>query len=991
MLKLNDITKKYQIGDVCTTALDGVSCEFGEKEFVAILGTSGSGKTTLLNIIGGLDRYDSGDLIISGKSTKEYKDRDWDTYRNHSIGFVFQSYNLIPHQTVLANVELALTLSGVSKAERRQRAVEVLTKVGLGDQLKKRPNQMSGGQMQRVAIARALINNPEILLADEPTGALDTETSRQIMDLLSEISRDKLVIMVTHNPDLATEYATRIVRLSDGKIISDEANVPTKAHQGNEHEIVVKSENKGKKRHTSMSPLTALSLSMRNLLTKKTRTFLVSFAGSIGIIGIALILSLSNGIHAYIDSVQQDTLASYPITIEGETMDMQSMLNNMIEKSENQGDKSQRDENRVYGSFQMSQLYDSFMNMETTTNNLAELKKHFEKDNILDQYTTAVVYGYDADVYLYNFDPEGGLVQINPSTFLDAMYEAMGIEMEMSSNTLTDMYTEMYNMNAITELIPGKNGERINNLITEQYECIAGSWPDSYDEVVLIVNRDNEISDVYLNSLGILTDQQILDITNSENPDDISWSMDDFIGKTFYMILPTDRFDDSDGDGIWTDMSENAEYMKIKVKNGTKIKISGIIRPTENSNLALQGAIGYTRDLTEYVIAKNNESPMIKQQLENPTVDIFNGLKFDDGSYVEPTPAEKAQRVDEYVASLDATALSALYMQYAGTIPAADLTKAVDDAMAQMGDRKTMEESIIDSLIETSGVDEETIRSYLAEMSDEELYASVRENLSKMVAEQYRQGVEAQLSAQFTAEQLAAMLIEPTMGLLPNMDEAAKAAFCDAYLPPELSEGTYEDNIKLLNAVDLDVPSSINIYATTFEAKDEIAKIIAEYNKNVPEEDQITYTDFVAMLMSSVTTIINAISTVLIAFVSISLVVSSIMIGIITYISVLERTKEIGILRAIGASKKDISRVFNAEAFVIGLASGLLGIGVTVLLCIPANIIIKSLTDIANVAQLPVAGAVILVIISVVLTVIAGFVPSKIAAKKDPVIALRSE
>ncbi len=989
MLKLSEITKKYQIGDVCTTALDGVSCEFGEKEFVAILGTSGSGKTTLLNIIGGLDRYDSGDLVITGKSTKEYKDRDWDTYRNHSVGFVFQSYNLIPHQTVLANVELALTLSGVSKTERRQRAIEVLTKVGLGDQLKKKPNQMSGGQMQRVAIARALINNPEILLADEPTGALDTETSRQIMDLLSEISREKLVIMVTHNPELAAEYATRIVRLSDGKIISDEPNVPTKAHEG-ESDVVVKSENKGSKKHTSMSVFTALSLSMRNLLTKKTRTFLVSFAGSIGIIGIALILSLSNGIQAYINSVQQDTLASYPITIEGETVDMQSMLNTMIDKSETGVDKSQREDNRIYGSFQMSQLYDSFMNMETTTNNLGKLKEYFEKDNILDEYTTAVVYGYDADVYLYNFDPEGELVQINPSTFLSTMYEAMGVEMEMTSNTMTDMYTEMYNMNAITELIPGKDGEFINNLITEQYECFAGEWPDRYDEVVLIVNRDNEISDVYLNSLGILTQEEILEITTSENP---TWdkSKDEFIGKSFYMLLPSDRFADSDGDGIWTDMSSNTEFMKMKAKNGTKITISGIIRPTEDSNLTLQGAIGYTRALTEYVIEKNNESPIVNQQIESPTVDVFSGLKFDDGSYVEPTDAEKAQRVDEYVAGLDVTALSNLYVQYAGTIPEDVLALTVEEQMAQLGDRDAVEESILASLTESSGGDTETVKKYLSEMSEEELYSVVRENMAMQIAQQYRAATEAELAATLTQEQLAAMLTDETVGVIPNMDEAAKAKFHDEYLPPVLSESTYEDNMELLNAVDLDSPSSINIYATSFEAKDEIANIIAEYNNSVPDEDQISYTDYVAMLMSSVTTIINAISTVLIAFVSISLVVSSIMIGIITYISVLERTKEIGILRAVGASKKDISRVFNAEAFVIGLASGLLGIGVTALLCIPANIIIKSLTDISNVAKLPVSGAIILVIISVVLTVIAGFVPSKIAAKKDPVIALRSE
>ena len=987
MLKLNEITKKYQIGDVVTKALNGVSCEFGEKEFVAVLGTSGSGKTTLLNIIGGLDRYDSGDLEINGKSTKKYNSRDWDTYRNHSVGFVFQSYNLIPHQTVLANVELALTLSGVSKSERRKRAVEVLEKVGLGDQLKKKPSQMSGGQMQRVAIARALINNPEIVLADEPTGALDTETSRQIMDLLSEISQDKLVIMVTHNPELADEYATRIVRLSDGKIISDEANEPTKAHNADDdRHVVVKSSNKGSKKHTSMSFFTALSLSMRNLMTKKGRTFLTGFAGSIGIIGIALILSLSNGIQAYIDGVQQDTLASYPITIEAETPDMQSMLGVMIENDEGTGEK--RDDGRVYGSFQLAELYDAFMNMETTTNNLRDFKTYLDEKELLDEYTTAVVYGYDIDAYIFGIDPEGELVQINPSTMLSTMTEAMGVEMEMGSNMFTDMYQEMYNLDIVTELMPGKNGEIVNELITEQYDVIAGHWPEEYNEVVLIVNSRNEISDVYLNGLGILTEDQINEITAGEDVDTLSWSFDDVLSKEFYMALPTDRFADTDGDGIWTDMSENKEYMKIAAQSGTKIKISGIIRPNEDATAAsLQGALGYTRLLTEHVIEKTNESAIVKAQLEDNTVDVFSGLKFDDGTYTEPTDEEKAERVREYIGTLNVKEKGELYMEYAGTMPEDMLDAAVADAMAQFGsDRATLEASIVSSYVESSGMDEETIKQYLSQMSDEDLIAAVEDSVRQMVSEQYRAQTEAALAA-YAVEDLANLLDMAIM----NMDTAAFADFNDKFLPPVFSEATYEDNIAALNAVDVAEPSQIDIYAISFEAKDAIADIIEEYNDKVKEEDEITYTDYVAMLMSSVTTIVNAISTVLIAFVSISLVVSSIMIGIITYISVLERTKEIGILRAIGASKRDVSRVFNAETLVIGLLSGLLGIGITALLCIPANIIIEAMTDIPNVALLPWKGAVALVIISMLLTVIAGFIPAKMAAKKDPVIALRSE
>ncbi len=987
MLELKNITKKYTVGEFTTTALNSVSSTFGEKEFVAILGTSGSGKTTMLNVIGGLDQYDSGDLIINGRSTKEYKSRDWDTYRNHSIGFVFQSYNLIPHQTVLANVELALTLSGVSKKERRARAVKALEKVGLGDQLKKKPNQMSGGQMQRVAIARALINNPDIVLADEPTGALDTETSKQIMELLCEISRDKLVIMVTHNPELAQEYATRILRLSDGVIISDEKNTPTayKVTEVSEKKDTTAYPSKGRKKKSSMSFFTALSLSMKNLMTKKARTFLTSFAGSIGIIGIALILSLSNGINLYIENVQRETLASYPISIEGETVDMQSLMTNLIDSSDGSGEA--RHEDRIYGSFELSDMYESMMDMETTSNNLKDLKAYFEKNKEeLDRHTSAVVYGYDADVYVYGFDPDGNFLQINPSTLVSDMYAMMGVDIDTSANSMTSMYMDMYSIDVWTELLPGKNGEAVNSVITEQYDVIAGKWPEEYNEVVLVVNRSNELSDIYLSALGILTEDQVLDATEGEG-EEVSWSYDELLGREFYAVLPTDKYSDTDGDGIWTDMSSNEEYMKITAQSGEVLKVCGIIRPTEDaSNASIQGAVGYTYKLTEHFIQKTNESDIVKQQKDDPKTDVFTGLPFDDGTYVEPTDSEKAQSVLEHMATLSVTEKGTLYSQYASTIPDETLRQYTDAQMAQFADRAAMEQSVVDAYMQSSGMDEETIRSYLSRMSDDELYSAVEQSVSEMIAVQYSENVKAQLAA-VPAEQLAVMLD----GVIAQLDDAAMADFYDTYMPASLSESTYEENMDALEAVDIDDPSSINIYAQSFEAKEEIAAMIEEYNENVEEQDKITYTDMVAMLMSSVTTIINAISAVLIAFVSISLVVSSIMIGIITYISVLERTKEIGILRAIGASKKNISSVFNAETFVIGLISGLLGIGITALLCIPANIIIENITSIPNVAQLPAAGAAALVIISVILTLIGGFIPARLAAKKDPVVALRTE
>ena len=987
MLELKNIVKKYIIGDTVTAALNSVSATFGEKEFVAILGTSGSGKTTMLNVIGGLDQYDSGDLIINGKSTKEYKSRDWDTYRNHSIGFVFQSYNLIPHQTVLANVELALTLSGISRKERRARAIEALKKVGLGDQLKKKPNQMSGGQMQRVAIARALINNPDIVLADEPTGALDTETSRQIMNLLCEIAKDKLVIMVTHNPDLAEEYATRILRLSDGIIISDDKNVPT-SYEATEHEEKEEKKpaavNKGRKKKTSMSYFTALSLSMRNLMTKNARTFLTSFAGSIGIIGIALILSLSNGINLYIESAQRETLASYPVSIQGETMDMQSLMSSFVDMEAGSG--AEREDGRVYGSFELTDMYETMMDMEMKSNNLKDLKTYFEsRADEINELTSAIVYGYDLNVYVYGFDPDGELLQINPSNLMSDMYSSMGVDVDTGANSMTSMYMDIYSIDVWTEMLPGQNGEVVNPLLTEQYDVIAGAWPQSYDEVVLIVNESNEISDIYISALGLMTDEDVLDATEKER--EISWSYDELIGLEFYAVLPTDKYSDVDGDGVWEDNSANEDYMKIMAESGQVLKISGIIRPSEDAaSASLQGAVGYTHALTQHFIAETNESDIVKQQKEDPKTDVFTGLPFDDGSYGEPTDSEKAQKVREHVATLGTADKASLYTDYMSVIPEETLEQMTSAQMAQFSDRASMEQSILGAYVHSSGMDEETIKSYLAKMTDEELYAAVEESIREMVRQSYAEQMAAQFAA-VPADQLAIMLDST----LATLDDASMAAFYDTYLPASLSQSTYEDNMTLLEAVSADDPSSINIYAESFEAKEAIADIIEEYNADAEEADKIQYTDYVALLMSSVTTIINAISTVLIAFVSISLVVSSIMIGIITYISVLERTKEIGILRAIGASKGDISSVFNAETFVVGLISGLLGVGITALLCIPANIIIEKMTDIPNVAKLPIEGAIILVIISVVLTLIGGLIPSRLAAKKDPVVALRSE
>ena len=895
MLELNDIKKDYVSGSTTVSALKGINLRFRDCEFVSILGQSGCGKTTMLNIIGGLDKYTSGDLKINGVSTKNYKDRDWDFYRNNSIGFVFQSYNLIPHQTVLSNVELALTLSGVSKAERKKRAIEALEKVGLGEQIHKKPNQMSGGQMQRVAIARALVNNPDILLADEPTGALDTETSIQIMELLKEISKDRLIIMVTHNPELAKNYSTRIVRLLDGVITDDsdpytledmEADIRAKeAAKAKTSEKKIKKS--GKKQKTSMSFFTALSLSFNNLMTKKTRTILTAFAGSIGIIGIAMILSISNGIQLYIDRVQRDTLSSYPITLQAESIDISSMVTSMTGNSDS---AEHEDKTKIYSNDIMGDMINTMVK-EVKSNNLSEFKKYIENGGSdIKSYVSDIQYSYDVPLNIYMKDTSNGVEQLNPSTMFDSIYGegATSTSSAMSSGMGMGMFS---NSSVWNQLLGNQQ------VLDEQYDVLAGHWPENYNEVVLVTDKNNEVDDYTLYSLGLKDPEEVRTLFKKmmvgesyETEKDISYTFDEILDTEFKLVMPTDMYKYNDVTGTWDDYSKDDKYMTNVVNNGTDIKVCGIIRPNNDAvSTSISSGIGYTAKLTEYIIEEVKNSEIAKAQLADTSVDVFTGVPFDNDRNTEIT---------------------------------------MDD-----------------------------VNAYMATLSPEE-------------------------SAQMQA-------------MTSGMSDDQILQLFSASLKARTTDATLDSNKSKLGITDLDTPSQIDIYATDFDSKEKVQDIIKDYNKlqqdDGKEENVINYTDYVGIMMSSVSTIINAISYVLIAFIAISLIVSSIMIGIITYISVLERTKEIGVLRSIGASKKDVSRIFNAETLIEGFVSGALGIVVTLLLCIPANALIKHLTDISNVAQLPVAGGVILIIISMFLTFIAGLIPAKLAAKKDPVVALRSE
>lgn len=982
MLKLTDIVKDYAVGDEYVHALKGISIEFRKSEFVAILGPSGCGKTTLLNIIGGLDKYTSGDLCINGRSTKMFKDADWDSYRNHSVGFVFQSYNLIPHQTVLANVELALTLSGVGKTERRKRAIAALEKVGLGDQLKKKPNQMSGGQMQRVAIARALVNDPEILMADEPTGALDSATSVQIMEILKEISKEKLVIMVTHNPELAEQYATRIVRCLDGEVQSDSMPYDSSTEPASHSADMKKLDRK-----TSMSFGTALSLSLNNLMTKKGRTILTSFAGSIGIIGIALILSVSTGVQKYIDLVQEDTLSSYPITINAREVDMTSMMTSFMGANRDNSEESAEDApkpDKVYENRIMSDMMDSMRSIETQENNLVKFKDFLDNSEEFKSYASAVSYGYDADMNFYVENTEGEIVRSDVLELISRLYSELGVS--ASSSTLSS-YMQI---SAWQEMLSGIGGELISPTITDQYDVVSGRWPESYDEVVVVVDDNNEISDMMLYALGLKTIDGIIDDMtvaaegNEAELEKTSWSYEDILGIDFRVIPSCDKYQKS-GEG-YIDATETETGLKylFDSDNAIKLKVVGIIRKSDNAVASfMNGAIGYTSALTEYVIDKTAESELISTQKQNPEVDVISGLKFKvEGE--EISDEEIAETVDAWLAKQSDSEKAAVYTEIM-SVPEESYLQTMAMQYRQTLTPEAADKMIIDAAVAQTQMDEATVADYVANMDPAEKEELIMQIAAAGAAQQYAEQVAAKLGA-YSTEQLSAMLAST------DLTPAQYKVVFDNHIPATRSDRTYEEVLKLLGDVDKASPSAIYIYAASFEDKDNISDLIESYNSDMDEEDKISYTDYVKLLMSSVTTIISAISYVLMAFVAISLVVSSIMIGIITYISVLERTKEIGILRAVGASKKDISRVFNAETMIVGFVAGAIGIGITLLLLIPINIILHVLTGIEILsASLPVAGAIILVAISIGLTLIAGLIPSGIAAKKDPVVALRTE
>lgn len=986
MLEIRNIVKNYETGSETVHALKGVSIAFRESELVSILGQSGCGKTTLLNIIGGLDQYTSGDLIINGQSTKQYKSADWDIYRNHSVGFIFQSYNLIPHQSVLSNVELALTLSGVSKAERRRRAKEALEKVGLGNQLNKRPNQMSGGQMQRVAIARALVNDPDILLADEPTGALDSETSIQIMELVKEIAKDRLVIMVTHNPELAEKYSTRIVKLLDGQIVGD--SDPFDPAKEPAHSEVRKTEvTKGQK--TSMSFLTALSLSKNNLMTKKGRTFLTSFAGSIGIIGIALILSLSNGVQEYINSVERSTLASFPVSIQHETVDYTSLMTSMMNVRDNA--EENRDPDRIYTNDISTEMMKTMLS-EMQTNNLAEFKEYLESDpDGISASIEEIQYSYDSNLYIYGHSADGDIMQINPSTVMSAMMgQSMADNVSQMTNTYSSLMgsSSMSSYDAFRELLS-------TDMLKTEYEVLAGRLPEAYNEVVVLVTDRNELSDVTLYTLGLRDQGELEGMMSSvmagESFDldtgDLSFSYDDLMGMEFSMLTAPEFYQKND-DGTWTDMRSNSEFMEQAAENGLKLKVVGILKPDADSLISStnSGGIGYTHALTEYMIDKTNSSELVKAQKENPDVDVFTGIEFPKADEEEEQPMSQSEAME----------------MLTGMLTEEQRTKLNEGIMAALTEEQQAQ---IQSAMMGMVSDEQMNSIMMGVLTPEQLtQLQSGADVNSLLTDAQKAQMSAQIAASLTAEQNAELstmmngMIDPTKMYTIFMQVLTTdqlRQLMDMTKEPETTDATYDGNLKLLGVAELSEPSSMKIYATDFESKEKITQLIEKYNDSKIVDDNqadvINYTDYVGLMMSSVSDIINSISYILIAFVAISLIVSSIMIGIITYISVLERTKEIGILRAMGASKRDISNVFNAETLIVGFSAGVIGIAVTLLLNIPINIIIENITGIANVALLPWQGGVILVVISMLLTLIAGLVPAGVAAKKDPVEALRTE
>ena len=1014
MLELKNIVKTYQTGDTTVSALDGVSLCFRENEFVSILGPSGCGKTTMLNIVGGLDRYDDGDLVINGKSTKLFRDGDWDTYRNHSIGFVFQSYNLIPHQTVLSNVELALTLSGVSKSERRARAIEALTKVGLGDQLHKKPNQMSGGQMQRVAIARAIVNDPDIILADEPTGALDTETSLQVMEILKEISKDRLVIMVTHNPELAEKYSTRIIRMLDGLVTDDSMPLDSGETDAEIYEAELKIQKEGKngkkEKKPSMSFGTSFMLSLKNLFTKKGRTILTSFAGSIGIIGIALILAVSQGMTAYIDHVQESTLSSYPLTLEATTVDITALMESFMNAGNGEID---HDKDAVYKDPVIGELVNALSKIEESENDLAAFKVYLEKEMLKDDSKikdaiTGVQYSYALNLSIYTKNKDGKIIKSDTGELMNEMIGEFMLQMatggkqpdagESSESSMgASMMSSMMGLNMWQELLSGNkdsNGNRplVNDLLKEQYDVVHGKWPSAKDEIVLVLNENNELDDLTLYALGLLSESEIDAIIDAAvhgetlPADNKKWSYDEICSLRFKTIFPYDCYQEVGDTGIFHDISKNKIMLEKLYNEAMELKVVGIIRPNEEAeSTMLSGAIGYTYALTDHIIEEANKSDVVIAQLENPDVDVLTGLPFESNTG-KMTENEKKEAFIAYVNDLGVEEKAELFVaiQCLDAIEA-NLKSATDERMSMFQSKEQLVLMISGMLESESGMSAEQIAEMFEGMTLDELKAMIR----PYVEEQVAAGISAQVAKGFENipnEQKAAGL---DAGLATYTDSKF-ASYYDELT--EFSSNTYDETLVKIGCLDLDSPSAINLYASSFENKDLIVDMISNYNDSVDESKKIAYTDYLGLMMSSITTIINAITYVLIAFVSISLVVSSIMIGVITLISVQERTKEIGILRAIGASKKNVSSMFNAETMIIGLASGILGVVVTYLLCIPINFILHKLTGISNLnAILPFPAALILVAISVALTLISGLIPSRSAAKKDPVIALRTE
>ena len=1044
MLKLRNIKKDYPAGSGTVHALKGVSLEFRDSEFVSILGPSGCGKTTLLNIIGGLDGYTEGDLIINGISTKNYKDRDWDTYRNHSIGFVFQSYNLIPHQSVLQNVEIALTLSGVSKSERRARAKAALEQVGLGDQIHKKPSQMSGGQMQRVAIARALVNNPDILLADEPTGALDTETSVQIMEILKEISKNKLIIMVTHNPELADTYATRIIKVLDGRVTADsDPYVSAEVAETAVETIVQKKKKvkKEKKKQTSMSFFTALSLSLNNLATKKARTIMTSFAGSIGIIGIALILALSTGINAFITQVQEDTLSTYPLTIQKSTQDMSAMLSAMTNVSSTE---DYRDSGMIYVDDSLGTMMAAMTS--TVENNLEAFKKYIEENyDSIEEFVSDIQYTYDYDLQVFNTvyktDDKGNLVPEARKVGMETIFAHMGdafagmselMEMSGGMSMGFDVFSEMINN---------------QDILDQQYEVIAGEWPSEYNEVVLVVNSNNQISKMTLYMLGILDpndiDAEMKDLMsgNYESKELPPYTYDDILGMSFKLLTTSQFFAKTDktyGDDypVWTDLREgfNFDQDKFVAENGVDIKIAGIIRPKDGAAAtSVSGAIGYTKELTNYILSQNESSEVINQQKETPEVNVLTGLKFERTKYTPETIGELIDKIDQSTMNMfyeymteqilnnpdfsdriqvtNTESFIGMFMMLPAESQAEIFSGVLEAAKANPDNKETIDSLCRMLSMTTGGIDitsdnfvkllpvldmRTQVLGALMGIPKSEYMPFEIPGLIAMAGEETMNAIYVQLTESIKTMTVNKEMFLTILSTLTAEDEAFIQLEETLYSMAPQIDATYDSVLEALDDAEKAYPASINFFAKDFESKEAIEKFISDYNdaaeRDGRKEDVLQYTDVVGALMSSVTIIINAISYVLIAFVSISLVVSSIMIGIITNISVLERTKEIGILRAIGASKKDISRVFNAETLIIGFSAGAIGIISTLLLCIPITAIVQYVTGLDNIrAILPWEGAMVLVVISMVLTVIAGIIPSRSAAKKDPVVALRTE